>query len=62
MEKGGTLNNRKKGAIDAYAELDPYGTNWDEIIQSLRERHDGRFIEYCFVALYYIKNYKIAQV
>ena len=57
-----TLSNKRKGAIDAYADLDPYETNWDEIIQSLGERHDGRFIQYCFVSIYYIKNYKMMQV
>ena len=57
-----TLSNKRKGAIDAYVDLDPYETNWDEIIQSLGERHDGRFTKYCFVSIYYIKNYKMMQV
>ena len=49
-----TLNNRRRSAIRPY--LDQNETNWDAVIQRLSEKHDGKYLPYCFAVTYYIKN------
>ena len=49
--------NRRKAAIKAYADL-PKDTDWQEEIHFLSSRdQNGLFQPYCFVVIYYIKNF-----
>lgn len=54
-----TLNSLRKSAITPYVSMGS-DTNWAEEIEFLSNKHDGRYLPFCFVAIYYIKNFKVA--
>lgn len=54
-----TLNSLRKGAIEPYVNMEPE-TNWAEEIEFLSNKHNGRYLPFCFAAIYYIKKFKVA--
>ena len=53
-----TLNALRKGAIEPYVRMDS-DTDWAEEIEFLNNKHGGRYLPFCFAAIYYIKNIKV---
>ena len=54
-----TLNSLRKSAIEPYVNMEP-DTNWAVEIEFLSNKHDGRYLPFCFAAIYYIKKFKVA--
>ncbi len=54
------LVNLRRAAIDPYLDLDLDNEGWNAEIEALSQRHNGNFHSFCFVVIYYIKNFKIS--
>lgn len=54
-----SLVNLRRAAINPYLHLDLDNESWNAEIEALSQRHNGNFHSFCFVVIYYIKNFKI---
>lgn len=56
----GPLVNLRRAAIAPYLKLDLDDEGWNAEIEDLSHRHNGNFRSFCFVVIYYIRNFKMA--
>lgn len=53
------LADLHRAAIDLYLDLDLDNEGWNAEIETLPQLHKGNFHSFCFVVIYFIKNFKI---
>lgn len=54
------LVDLRRAAINPYLELDLDNEGWNAEIEDLSQRHNDNFRSFCFVVIYYIRNFKMA--